>query len=133
MHAKNFIIAGICAVLAIVFASHLVRRHVVESLKSKERQLRSDLATMRSALKNFEKRHHAKPRALTELVRDGDLKWIPIDPVAGSASTWRTTLEETVRIDDFSATAPASTAPQIIDVHSGATGVDSTGRPWSDY
>jgi general secretion pathway protein G len=133
MHAKKFTLAGICAVLAIVFASHLVRRHAIESQQSKERQLRSELATMRSALKSFEKRHHTKPRGLSELVRDGELKAIPVDPITGSSSTWRTIVEENVRIDDFSATAHASTAPQIVDVHSGATGVDSTGRPWSDY
>jgi general secretion pathway protein G len=133
MHAKKFIIAGICAVLVIVLASHLLRRYAIESVKSKERQLRSELVTMRSALKTFETRHHARPRTLTELVRDGELKAIPVDPITGSSSTWRTTVEETVRIDDFSATAPASAAPQIVDVHSGAAGVDSAGRPWSDY
>lgn len=133
MHGKKFILAGICAVLAIVFTSHLVRRHAIESLQSKERQLRSELATMRTALKNFEKLHRMKPRALPELVREGELKAIPVDPITGSSLTWRTTVEENVRIDDFSATAPASAALQIVDVHSGATGVDSTGRPWSDY
>jgi general secretion pathway protein G len=133
MRLRPILAVGICAILAIVFISHGIRRRAGEVQQAKEQALRSDLAALREAIRTYEAKHHAGPQALRDLVTDGELKSVPIDPVTGSASTWRPTIEETVRTDDFSATARQSTATAIIDVHSGATGRDSATRRWSDY
>jgi general secretion pathway protein G len=97
--------------------------------------MRESVTTLRRALRTYQKRHHTGPRQLADLVHDGVLKALPVDPVTGSATTWKPTIEEHVTIDDFSTIAPAASSGSgiIVDVHSGAAGVDSAGRRWSDY
>jgi general secretion pathway protein G len=133
MRLRPILAVGICVILAIVFVSHEIRSRAVEAQHAKEKALRTGLATLREAIRKYEARHHAGPHTLQDLVTDGELKSVPVDPVTGSASTWRPTIEETVRTDDFSASAPKAAAAAIIDVHSGATGRDSSARRWSDY
>ena len=97
-----------------------------------ERGLRSTLASIRSSIDHYRERHGRSPSTLADLVRDGELRQIPTDPVTHSASTWRVVVEEPVNVDDFQATSGASAAA-IVEVHSGATGRDSAGRRFSDY
>jgi general secretion pathway protein G len=133
MTRKTIVIIGIVAVLGIVFVSHALRRHYAEAQLEKEQTLRSNLSAIRGALKSYEEKHHSKAHTLADVVRSGELATIPVDPITKSASTWRLTVEENVRVDDFNATATAASAPSVIDVRSGAPGLDSSGRPWSDY
>jgi general secretion pathway protein G len=93
------------------------------------------LITIRKAIDVYYAKQHHYPHALADLVRDGELRTIPIDPVTHSSATWRPTVRENVRVDDFTSGAPAPSpaASEIIDVHSGASGKDSNGRAWSDY
>jgi general secretion pathway protein G len=95
--------------------------------------MRDALAKLRTAIAHFHDDNGRHPHALDELV-PRYLTAIPVDPVTNSAATWRLTTEETVQPSgDFSATAPPAPKPQIIEVHSGAQGADSTGKRWSDY
>lgn len=95
--------------------------------------MRETLAQLRQATARFHDDNGRYPHTLDELV-PRYLTRIPADPVTGSATTWRLTMEETVRpSSDFSTNAAAPTPAQIIAVHSGAPGTDSTGKRWSDY
>ena len=97
-------------------------------------QMRTALATMRNAIRAYQAKHAHNPHSLQELVGDGELRAIPVDPVTKSPDTWHTTLRENVSVDDFTSGAPApSPAQEIVDVHSGAQGSDASGRSWSDY
>lgn len=133
MRLRPILALGIVAILVIVFVSHTMRRRAVDAQHAKEVAMRSELATLREAIRKYQVRHHSGPAALRDLVRDGELKSIPVDPVTGSVSTWRPTVEERVQTDDFSSTAAKAATAAIVDVHSGATGRDSSGRRWSDY
>ncbi|MEO8034312.1 MAG: hypothetical protein ABI837_07750 [Acidobacteriota bacterium] len=97
--------------------------------------MRTRLAAIRHALRTYQARHHDWPRQLQDLVHDGELAALPDDPVTGSAATWRPTIEDRVALDDFRSTTPEAAARSgaIIDVHSGARGIDSRGKHWSDY
>lgn len=100
--------------------------------QAREATLRSDLTALRSAIRTYHAKHQVNPALLDELIRDGELRAIPVDPITSSATTWRPTLEENVRVDDFQAGA-ARPRPAISDVHSGAVGVDSSGKAFADY
>jgi len=82
----------------------------------------------------YRSKHHQYPHALQDLVRDGELRKIPDDPIT-HAPTWRTTIEETVVTNDFGPSGAAAPPPPqgIVNIHSGASGKDSRGRAWSDY
>jgi general secretion pathway protein G len=130
-HASLAAAAILLVVLSIAYTQKVSsdRRHRQHSA---EAALRDDLAEMRSALADYHAKHQHNPASLSDLVRDGELRKIPIDPITGSNATWKTTLEESVRVDDFQVGA-AKTPPTIVEIHSGANGADSTGRAFADY
>lgn len=95
--------------------------------------MRDSLVKIRTAIAHFRDDNGRHPHALDELV-PRYLPNVPVDPVTKSSTTWRLVTEETVQPSaDFSATAAPASKPEIIDVRSGATGTDSTGKPWADY
>ena len=69
------------------------RREPVEPIMSQA------LMTMRKAIDVYYAKQHHYPHALPDLVRDGELRTIPIDPVTHSPATWRPTFSEKVRVD----------------------------------
>ena len=96
--------------------------------------LQDNLTQMRKAIDNYYAKNHRYPHALQDLVRDGELRKIPNDPIT-KLPTWRTTVQESVTTNDFGLSrAPAPPPAQgIVDVHSSAPGKDKNGRAWSDY
>lgn len=95
--------------------------------------MRDTLAQMRTALAHFKDDNGRYPHSLEELV-PRYLPRIPADPVTQSAETWRLTTEESVQpSSDFSTRTAAAAKPQIVAIHSGAPGEDSSGKRWSDY
>jgi general secretion pathway protein G len=123
--------AAAIAILIVAIGLTLTQRHKVVDARP-ERTLRDDLKVMRKAITDYRAKHQHNPGSLRDLVTDGELRAIPIDPITHSQTTWKTTVEESVRVDDFQP-GSAKSAPSITDVRSGATGNDSAGRPFSDY
>jgi general secretion pathway protein G len=124
------------AVLLLVLAlsaAFVMRQRAAEREARRESELRGALTRLRGGLIAYAGRHHRNPHALSDLVRDKELPALPRDPITGSDATWRLTLEESVRIDDFQAAGAPAEASRITAVHSGASGRDTRGRPWSDY
>ena len=119
------------AVAIVIVAIVLTRTHNVVDRRP-ELALRGTLTVMRKGIADYHTKHGRNPASLNDLVTDGELRTIPVDPITHSSTTWKTTVEETVHVDDFEP-GSAKSAPSITDVHSGAAGRDSTGRPFSDY
>jgi len=120
------------AVLIVAIAVSLTQKHNVSLQHDRETGLRDALTSTRQAIVKYRAKHQRNPASLNDLVTDGELRSIPADPITTSKMTWKTTVEESVTVDDFLA-GSAKSAPSIVDVHSGATGSDSSGRPFSDY
>jgi hypothetical protein len=93
-----------------------------------EATLRAQLAAMRTTIATYTKNHGHGPATLREAMPS-----VPIDPFTHSATTWRLTTEETVRLDDFTTSSAAARRNVIADVHSGAVGRDGRGRPYLEY
>jgi len=123
----SLLVALLIVAIGVVFTQ---THNVVD--RRPEAALRDDLAEMRKAIVDNRSKHGRYPTSLKDLVTDGDLRIIPTDPMTHSNTTWKTTIEESVRVDDFQ-TGSTKSAPSLVDVHSGATGSDSSGRPFSDY
>ncbi|MDQ3282565.1 MAG: type II secretion system protein G [Acidobacteriota bacterium] len=88
--------------------------------------VKQQLATMRAAIERFHKDNGRYPHTLSELVPKY-LRAIPVDPVTGSASTWRVTTEETVTPNvDFTSRESAKPESVVIDVRSGGPAPYST-------
>ena len=122
------------ALVCIVLASSCNPRETVVKA-SREDQLRSTLSAVRDAISVYAKKHGGYPSSLEELVRTGLLKSLPVDPVSRSSKSWRLIRESRVTTDDFlpTDTATAVRSAPIVDIRSGAPGVDPSGVPWSEY
>ena len=120
------------AVLVVAVGVMLTQKHNSDVQHQREAALRDALGSIRHAIGAYRSKHQHSPASLNDLVTDGELRVIPTDPITHSNTTWKTTIEESVRVDDFQP-GSAKTAPSLTDVHSGASGSDSTGRPFADY
>jgi hypothetical protein len=114
----------ICALLLGVLACD----HAERDRARDEATLRTQLASMRHAIATYTSSHSQGPSTL----RDA-MPIVPIDPLTHSATTWRLTTEETVKMDDFTGSATPANRIAIIEVHSGAVGRDGRGRRYSEY
>lgn len=110
----------------------LTQKHNLDVQHERESRLRAALTSIRHAIGTYRTKHQHNPPTLNDLVTDGELRAIPTDPVTHSNTTWKTTVEESVSVDDFQP-GTAKAAPTMVDVHSGATGSDSSGRAFADY
>jgi hypothetical protein len=126
------IVVGVTILLGAAYATLTIHNEKVAHFQ-RAAALRQTLGTMRKAIRDFRASEGRYPRTLQELVPKY-LRAIPVDPVTGSATIWRVTTEETVQpSSDFSSAAPAKTDTYVIDVHSGASGLDANGNPFGEY
>jgi general secretion pathway protein G len=102
--------------------------------RTQEAVLKTNLRTIRETLDQYygDKGHY--PSSLEELVDEGYLRHIPIDPMTKSAETWEVEYEE---LDPDAPPAetdlPEDQAPGIFDVHSGSDRVSLDGVPYSEW
>jgi len=89
--------------------------------RSKESVLKSNLFTMRSLIDEYTYDKQKAPQSLQDLVGDGYLREIPMDPMTNSRDSWKVIME-----DPNNAMNPQE--PGIYDVRSGSdkTGLDGT-------
>lgn len=128
---RGSILAGV-AVLVVAIAVTVSQRHNLDLQHDREARLRDALSSIRHAIGSYRAKQQRNPASLNDLVTGGELRAIPADPITRSKTTWKTTVEESVTVDDFQP-GSAKRSASIVDVHSGASGNDSSGRPFSDY
>jgi len=128
------VLALLGLLMGIGSVAFLARRSATHSRQEHPAQLRAALGSLRGAIKGYTGKHGHGPTSLGDLVRDGELRSIPADPLTGSIATWRFMVQEDVRIDDFQTNATSKPHGNgIVDVRSSAPGTDAAGKPWSDY
>jgi general secretion pathway protein G len=121
------IMATLLGIIAPRYMGHIDR--------AKESVLKDDLATMRRLIDQYHSDRGHFPDSLEELVSARYLREIPVDPI-------------TERRDSWSIVAPAQLAVEpaadgnvvletgkgnVADIHSGAPGTGSDGRPYAQW
>lgn len=81
--------------------------------RTKESLLRQNLFTLRTVIDEYTFDKKRAPQRLEDLVEEGYLRAIPVDPITGSDRTWRIRMEDAL-------TAVDQTQPGIFDVYSGS-------------
>ncbi len=94
--------------------------------RSKESVLRSNLFTIRTLLDEYTYDKQKAPQSLQDLVGEGYLREVPMDPITNSADTWKVIME-----DPNNAMDP--TDPGIYDVRSGSDKTSLEGTAYSDW
>jgi general secretion pathway protein G len=95
-------------------------------MRSKESVLKNNLFTLRTVIDEYTYDKQKAPQTLQDLVSDGYLRQIPMDPIAGNADSWRLIMEDATNTVN-------QTQPGIFDVRSGSDGTSLEGTPYSEW
>lgn len=91
-------------------------------VRARESVLRSNLLTLRSVIDQYTYDKEAPPQSLEDLVQEGYLREVPIDPITNSRDTWELIIE----------TGPTGESG-LFDVRSGAEESSLSGTPYSEW
>jgi general secretion pathway protein G len=97
-----------------------------DQTRAKEAALKKSLLTLRQAIDKFTSDRHKAPQTLQNLIANGYVDRIPVDPMTGCNTTWRVVLEDPAKSADRD-------QPGIFDVHSGSDGVSSDGTRYAEW
>jgi len=93
---------------------------------AKEAVLKEDLHVMRTAIDSYTVDQQKAPQTLDDLVNDGYLRAVPLDPITNSSQSWRLVMEDAV-------TSVDQTMPGIYDVRSGSDQKSLEGTPYAEW
>ena len=95
-------------------------------IRTKESVLRNNLFTMRQVIDNYTYDKQKAPQSLQDLVSEGYLREVPLDPMTNSNQTWKTVMEDSTQAVD-------QNNPGIWDVKSGSEKSSLDGSAYSDW
>lgn len=118
---------GAAALLLIIFAlgSIVISREERHIRRNRDIVLHQNLWAMRRAIDFYTVEKGKAPKSLEDVVANGYLLEIPIDPITKSNKTWT--------IENQAITSESGSETGITDVHSGGAGADANGRLYNQY
>ena len=141
--ALGFTLIELLVVMAIIatLLAVVAPRYFRATDDAREAALRADLLALREAIDHFHADRGVYPETLADLVARGYMRGIPVDPLTGSAETWRVLPPPERHIDEpetgtpfepvpLAGKAPLTTLPDetgVYDVRSGAEGRTKNG------
>jgi general secretion pathway protein G len=127
-HDAGFTLMELMIVMAIIGTLTLVAiPSFTGAIKqAKEAALKEDLHVMRAAIDSYTMDKQKAPQSLDDLMTDGYLRAIPVDPFTHTKDTWVPETGDALHSVD-------QTDPGIDDVHSGSTETGSDGQPYSSW
>ncbi len=108
------IIVTIAAIAVPFYSSAIVR--------ARESVLRSNLMTMRTLIDQYTYDKESPPQSLEDLVNEGYLREVPIDPITQSRDSWELVID----------TGPTGESG-LFDVRSGSDETSLAGTPYSEW
>lgn len=94
--------------------------------RTKESLLKNNLYTLRTVIDEYTFDKKKAPQRLEDLVSEGYLRQVPIDPITGNDRSWRVVMEDAISMVD-------QTQPGIFDVHSGSDAKSQEGTLYSQW
>jgi general secretion pathway protein G len=124
----GFTLMELMIVMAIigVLATLAVPSFIGALRSAKEAVLKEDLHVLRAAIDSYTMDKQKAPQSLDDLIQDGYLKSVPVDPMTKSSETWVTDTSDAMHSLD-------ETDPGIDDVHSGSTETGTDGQEYSSW
>jgi general secretion pathway protein G len=94
--------------------------------EAREAVLKEDLHVLRAAIDSYTMDKQKAPQSLDDLITDGYLRSVPVDPFTQTKDSWVTDSSDSLHSLDQS-------EPGIDDVHSGSQELGSDGQPYSTW
>ena len=125
---RGYTLIELIIVMAIIsiLVSIAVPLYQKSLLRTKESLLHNNLFTLRTVIDEYTFDKKKAPQTLEDLVNEGYLRAVPIDPVTGNSTSWRLVMEDALSMVD-------QTQPGIFDVRSGSDLKSLEGNPYSDW
>ncbi len=125
---RGYTLVEIMIVMAIIsiLISIAVPIYQKSLIRAKEAVLKNNLFSLRTVIDEYTYDKQKAPQSLTDLVNEGYLRTVPIDPMTGSADGWRIVMEDAL-------TSVNQTEPGIFDVRSGSDSKSLEGTPYSEW
>ena len=126
--SKGYTLIELIIVMAIIsiLVSIAIPIYQKSLLRTKESLLKNNLFTMRTVIDEYTYDKQKAPQQLDDLVREGYLRQMPLDPIVGNSTSWKIIME------DASASASQS-EPGIFDVRSSSEKTSLEGTPYSEW
>ncbi|HTS47450.1 MAG TPA: type II secretion system protein [Bryobacteraceae bacterium] len=125
---RGFTFVELMVVMAIiaVLLSVAIPIYSRSIIRAKESVLKNNLFTMRTVIDEYTYDKQKAPQTLQDLVSDGYLREVPLDPMTGSADSWKI-------IQEDASNTVNQQQPGIYDVRSGSDKTSLEGTPYSDW
>ena len=94
-------------------------------IRSREAVLKNNLFTLRTVIDNYTYDKEKAPQNLSDLVSDGYLKKVPLDPITNT-DQWKPVMEDATQ-------AVNQSEPGIFDIHSNSDKISLDGTPYSSW
>lgn len=126
--AAGFTMIELLIVMSIIvlLASMGMAQYRNSVVRAREAVLKEDLFRMRDAIDQYYADKNKYPASLDDLVSDGYLREIPVDPITQSKETWQPVNAE-ANVNDTTA------EPGIYDVKSGSDQAALDGTSYADW
>ncbi len=116
----------IVMMIILILTAMAVPRFKSAIVNAKEAVLKEDLHVMRMAIDSYTMDKQKAPQSLDDLVTDGYLREIPVDPFTNTKDSWVTDMGDSLHSLDQS-------EPGIDNVHSGSQETGADGQPYSTW
>jgi len=95
-------------------------------IRARETVLHQNLATMRAVIDEYTYDKQKAPQNLEDIVREGYLRQVPMDPMVGNNTSWKIIMEE-------AAASVSQAEPGIFDLRSSSEKISLEGTKYSEW
>jgi general secretion pathway protein G len=122
----TFVELMVVITIIVILISMAIPIYQKSIIRAKESVLANNLFTLRTVIDNYTYDKEKAPQALQDLVSEGYLKDVPIDPMTGDNSSWKIVMEDASQ-------ALNQAEPGIFDVHSGSDKMGLNGVAYAEW
>ena len=121
----TFVELMVVITIIVILISMAIPIYTRSIIRAKESVLHNNLTTLRTVIDHYTYDKQKAPQSLQDLVTEGYLQKIPIDPATGNQN-WRTIMED-------AAQSVNQSEPGIFDVKSSSDKIGLDGTPYSEW
>ena len=121
----TFVEMMVVITIIVILISMAIPIYQKSIIRSREAVLKNNLFTLRTVIDNYTYDKEKAPQSLSDLVSDGYLKKVPVDPITNS-DQWKTVMEDATQ-------AVNQAEPGIFDIHSNSDKISLDGTPYSSW